>query len=32
LDAYRDFRFLLERMAERAYSQAPPEAPSGYSR
>ncbi len=32
LDAYRDFRFLLERMAERAYQQAPPEAPSGYSR
>ncbi len=32
LDAYRDFRFLLERMAERAYSQAPPETPSGYSR
>ncbi|MDE2989499.1 MAG: von Willebrand factor type A domain-containing protein [Chloroflexota bacterium] len=32
LDAYRDFRFLLERMAERAYSEAPPEAPSGYSR
>jgi len=32
LDAYRDFRFLLERIAERAYSEAPPEAPSGYSR
>ncbi len=32
LDAYRDFRFLLERMAERAYSEAPPETPSGYSR
>ena len=32
LDAYRDFRFLLERMAERAYLEAPPEAPSGYSR
>ena len=32
LDAYQDFRFLLERMAERAYAQAPPEAPSGYSR
>ena len=32
LDAYQDFRFLLERMAERAYAEAPPEAPSGYSR
>ena len=32
LDAYQDFRFLLERMAERAYAAAPPEAPSGYSR
>ena len=32
LDAYQDFRFLLERMAERAYAVAPPEAPSGYSR
>ena len=32
LDAYRDFSFLLERMEERAYSQAPPESPSGYSR
>ena len=32
LEAYRDFRFLLERMAERAYSEAPPEVPSGYSR
>ena len=32
LDAYRDFQFLLERMAERAYAEAPPEAPSGYSR
>ena len=32
LDAYQDFRFLLERMAERSYAQAPPEAPSGYSR
>ena len=32
LDAYRDFRFLLERMAERAYSEAPPESRSGYSR
>ncbi|MCY4114930.1 MAG: von Willebrand factor type A domain-containing protein [Chloroflexi bacterium] len=32
LDAYRDFSFVLERMAERAYTQAPPEAPSGYSR
>ncbi len=32
LDAYQDFSFLLERMAERAYAVAPPEAPSGYSR
>ncbi len=32
LDAYRDFRFLLERMANRAYSEAPPEPRSGYSR
>ena len=32
LDAYQDFRFLLERMAEHAYAEAPPEAPSGYSR
>ena len=32
LDAYRDFGFLLERMAERAYTQAPPRSPSGYSR
>ena len=32
LEAYRDFSFLLERMAERAYAEAPPEAPSGYSR
>ena len=32
LGAYQDFRFLLERMAERAYAEAPPEAPSGYSR
>ncbi len=32
LDAYRDFRFLLERMAERAYTEAPPESRSGYSR
>ncbi|MCY4110441.1 MAG: hypothetical protein OXF96_00690, partial [Chloroflexi bacterium] len=32
LDAYRDFRFLLERMAERAFAEAPPESPSGYSR
>ena len=32
LDAYRDFSFLLERMAERAYEQAPPPSRSGYSR
>ena len=32
LDAYQDFTFLLERMAEQAHAQAPPEAPSGYSR
>ncbi len=32
LDAYQDFRFLLERMAERAYTEAPPEPRSGYSR
>ena len=32
LDAYRDFTFLLERMAERAHAQAPAQAPSGYSR
>ncbi|MCY3913152.1 MAG: von Willebrand factor type A domain-containing protein [Chloroflexi bacterium] len=32
LDAYRDFSFVLERMAERAYTQAPPRSPSGYSR
>ena len=27
LDAYRDFRFLLERMAERAYSRGPAGSP-----
>ena len=32
LDAYRDFSFLLDRMAERAYTQAPPPSRSGYSR
>ena len=32
LDAYQDFRFMLEHMAERARAQAPLAAPSGYSR
>ncbi len=32
LGAYQDFRFMLEHMAERARAQAPPAAPSGYSR
>ena len=32
LDAYQDFRFMLEHMAERARAQAPPAASSGYSR
>jgi Ca-activated chloride channel family protein len=32
LDAYQDFRFMLEHMAERARAQAPPASPSGYSR
>ena len=32
LEAYQDFRFMLEHMAERARAQAPPAAPSGYSR
>ncbi len=32
LDAYRDFGFLLDRMADRAYTQAPPSSRSGYSR
>ena len=32
LDAYRDFGFLLDRMADRAYTQAPPPSRSGYSR
>ena len=30
--AYQDFRFMLEHMAERARAQAPPAAPTGYSR
>ena len=32
LGAYQDFRFMLEHMAERARAQAPPAAPTGYSR
>ncbi|MCY3784727.1 MAG: von Willebrand factor type A domain-containing protein [Chloroflexi bacterium] len=32
LGAYQDFSFLLERMAEQAYAQAPAPARSGYSR
>ncbi len=32
LGAYQDFRFMLEHMAEQARAQAPPAAPSGYSR
>ena len=32
LDAYQDFRSMLERMAERARAQPPPATSSGYSR
>ena len=32
LGAYQDFRFMLALMAERARAQAPPAAPTGYSR
>ena len=32
LGAYQDFRFMLAHMAERARAQAPPTAPTGYSR
>ena len=32
LNAYQDFRFMLEHMADRARTQAPPTSSSGYSR